>query len=62
MPGKWNRNKRCDNCIKRATPSVQSVSKAVVCKKISVECQEVRSWIFGSGFLLLLKVMQKNGM
>lgn len=42
MLGKGNRNKRCDNCIERATLSMQRVSKAVVSKTslLSVEKSE----------------------
>lgn len=32
MPGKGNRIKRGDNCIKRAALSVQPVRKAAACK------------------------------
>lgn len=50
MPGKWNRNTRCDNSIKRATLSVRHVSKTVVCKASQLSAEKSEAGFLGLVF------------
>lgn len=57
--GKGNRNKRCDNCIERATLSMQRVSKAVVSKTSLLSVEKSEAGFLGLVFDFFWKCCRK---